>query len=78
MKILFILEKGVDCRVARFFLAQHAKHGKKYTKRPQNIQNDHRILKCLFNLPNGRNKYQNFPFQSPPKYIKIWIFGLKK
>jgi hypothetical protein len=37
-KILFTL------RVARFFLEQHTKMGKKYIKSPQNIPNGHKIF----------------------------------
>jgi hypothetical protein len=36
----------------------------KYIKWPQNIQNVHKL-------------YQNFPFQGPPRYIKIGIVGMK-
>jgi hypothetical protein len=34
----------------------------KYTKLPQNI-------------PNGRKIDQHLPFQDPPKFAQIWIFG---
>jgi hypothetical protein len=36
----------------------------KYIKWPQNIPNDHEI-------------YQHFPFQLPPKYGQVGIFGMK-
>jgi hypothetical protein len=29
------------------------------------------------NFPNGRKIYQHLPLQDPPKFIQIWIFGLK-
>jgi hypothetical protein len=37
---------------------------RKYTKRPNNIQNEHEI-------------YQHLPLQDPPKFTQIWTFGLK-
>jgi hypothetical protein len=35
-----------------------------YTKRPQIV-------------PNGRKIHQHFPFQGPPKFTQIVIFGLQ-
>jgi hypothetical protein len=38
---------------------------------------DIKYPKCLKNIPNGRNIYQQFPIQDPPKFTQIGIFGLK-
>jgi hypothetical protein len=44
----FILASNfAENRVARFFLAQHTKTAKNIPKRPQNIQNDHRVYQIL-------------------------------
>jgi hypothetical protein len=68
-------EREEESRVARFFLVQTYQNGKNipkytngynicmYTKWPWNIQNVHKI-------------YQYFPFQDPPKYTHIRIFGM--
>jgi hypothetical protein len=29
------------------------------------------------NIPNGHKIYQHFPFQGPPKFTQMGIFGLK-
>jgi hypothetical protein len=65
----------VGTRVARFFLTQNTKKGKSMPN-----------YQIYLNIPNGRNifpkaieyMYQPFPFQGPPKFILIGIFGLKK
>jgi hypothetical protein len=43
----------------------------KYTKRPQNIPNDHKV-----HIPNGHEINQKIPFQGIPKFTKIMNFGL--
>jgi hypothetical protein len=43
-----------------------------YTKWPYIASNGQKLL-----IQNGRKKYQHFPFQGPPKYTQIRIFGLK-
>jgi hypothetical protein len=52
----------------------------KQTKWQQNILNSNKIcqmatkyIKWQQNVPNG----QHLPFQDPPKFTQIWIFGLK-
>jgi hypothetical protein len=61
-------------RVARFFLVQHTKMGKidqiatKYTKRPENIRNGHKVFRYL---------PRKISLQDIPKFTQIWIFGLK-
>jgi hypothetical protein len=30
------------------------------------------------NIPNGHKIYQDFPFQGPPKFTQIGIFGMKR
>jgi hypothetical protein len=42
-----------------------------YTKRPQ------KYTKWPLNIENGDKIYKHFPFQDPPKYIQIGIFGTK-
>jgi hypothetical protein len=43
-----------------------------YIKRPLHIPNGHYIY-----VPNGHKEYRHLPLQDPPKFIQIWIFGLK-
>jgi hypothetical protein len=31
----------------------------------------------MYNIPNGHKIYQHFPFQGPPKFTQIGIFGFK-
>jgi hypothetical protein len=63
--------------VARFFLVQTYQIGK-------TIPNDHKLYqtginytKWQQNIPNEHKIYQYFPFQGPPKFTQIRIFGLK-
>jgi hypothetical protein len=63
--------------VARFFLLPAYQIGK-------NIPNGHKLYqtaihnsKCPKNIPNGHKIFQHFPFQGPPHFTKIKIFGLK-
>jgi hypothetical protein len=53
-------------RVARFFLAQHAKTGKNIPKRLHNIQNYHRI-----SIPNAHKIYQKAIMYNQ----NFWDFG---
>jgi hypothetical protein len=58
----------------------------KYTKRPLNIPNGHKIYKCPLNIPccrkiyyiHGHTIFQHFPFQGPPKNTQIGIYGIQK
>jgi hypothetical protein len=47
---------------------------KKYTKRTQNIPNDHEIYQMAVKQTEVPKTYQHFPFQDHPKN---WDFGLK-
>jgi hypothetical protein len=66
-------------RVARFFLVQTYRLLK-------NIPNDHKLhtpnfhklYKRAITITKDHKIYQHFPFQGPPKFAQIWIFGLKK
>jgi hypothetical protein len=49
----------------------------KYTKWPQNYPLDIKYTKTAENISNGHKIYQNWPFQGPPKYTHIEIFGIK-
>jgi hypothetical protein len=44
--------------------------GKKYTKLPQHYQ-------MAIKISNDHKIYQHFPYQGPPKFTQIGIFGLK-
>jgi hypothetical protein len=44
----------------------------KYTKFPSIIPNGHKVA-----IPNLHKIYQHLQLQVPPKFTKIWIFGLK-
>jgi hypothetical protein len=68
---------GVRDRVARCFVVQ-------YTKTGETTPNDHNInpnaikyTKWPENRPNGHKIYQYLPFQDPPKFTQIVIFGLE-
>jgi hypothetical protein len=61
-------------RVARFFFIQIY----------QNIPNDYKLFQIAIkytkwskNIKNCRFIYQHFPFQGPPIYTQIGIFGIK-
>jgi hypothetical protein len=41
------------------------------------MPNGHKLYQMVVNIPNGHKIYQHFPFQGPPKFIQIGIFGLK-
>jgi hypothetical protein len=50
----------------------------------ENIPNYHKLYltvitytKWPYNIPNGHIIYQHYPFQGPPKFTQIGIFGLK-
>jgi hypothetical protein len=63
----------VSARVARFFLVQHTKMGENIPNNPKMYQID----KTIPNRPNGYIIYQHLPFQDPPKFTQIGIFGSK-
>jgi hypothetical protein len=73
------LTKLVLNRIARFFLVQT------YQKMEKYIPNDHTLYQTAVKQTNGNKmfqmiikyQYQNFPFQGPPKFTQIGIFGLK-
>jgi hypothetical protein len=54
--------------------ALDAKIAYKYTKRTQNIPNDHEIYQMAVKQTEVPKTYQHFPFQDHPKN---WDFGLK-
>jgi hypothetical protein len=56
-------------RVASFFLLQHTKTGKIYTKLPQKAT---KYTKWLYNRPNGNKIYKHLP-----KFTQICIFCFK-
>jgi hypothetical protein len=56
-----------DCQI---FLGTTYQNGDKYTKLPHNIPNG-------LNIPIGLKIYQHLPFQVPPTFTQIGIFGLK-
>jgi hypothetical protein len=58
-------------RVARFFQLQTYQKREKYTNMTTNYTKRPEII------PNRRRIYKHFPFQSPPKYAQIGIFGHK-
>jgi hypothetical protein len=58
-------------------LVQNTKTGKIYQNSNKMYQMAIRYTKWLSNIPNDHKIYQQFPFQGPPKYTQIWIFGLK-
>jgi hypothetical protein len=57
-----------DCQI---FVSPNIPKQEKYTKIPQTIP------KRPFIIPNDRKVYQHLPFQGPPKFTQIGIFGLK-
>jgi hypothetical protein len=58
-------------------LVQHTKTGKNKQNDYKMYQMATRCTKGLSNITNGHKIYQHFPFQGPPKYTQIEIFGLK-
>jgi hypothetical protein len=69
----------VETRVARFFLTQYDKTG-------ENIPNCHLIIKSPYKIFKMAVIYSNwiyleytnlFPFQGPPKFTRIGIFGFE-
>jgi hypothetical protein len=69
---------AIVIRVARFFLVQAYQNGK-------NIPSDHKLYQTTINyakwplhITNDHKIYKRFPFQGPPKFTQIGIFGLKR
>jgi hypothetical protein len=65
---------GQGCQIFRGTIYQNG----------ENIPNDHKVhqssINCTKwpeNLPNDNKIYQTLPWQEPPKFAKIGIFGLK-
>jgi hypothetical protein len=57
----------------QIFLVQTYQNGKSIPNYHKlHISNGHILI-----LPNGCKIYPHFPFQCPPKYTQIGIFGLK-
>jgi hypothetical protein len=56
----------------QIFLGPIVPKREKYTKWAQTISKCH-----IHIIPNGYKIYQHFPFQLPPKYNQIGIFGLE-
>jgi hypothetical protein len=65
--------------IARFFLTQYTKTGQicTFSKLPQHYQMAKNYTEWPQNIPNGHKLYQHFPFQDPPKYTQIGIFGFE-
>jgi hypothetical protein len=66
-------------RVARFFLTQYTKNVENIpTKLPLNYQMAIKHTKWPYTyIRNVHKIYQLFPFQGPPKFTQIVIFGMK-
>jgi hypothetical protein len=60
-----------------FFLGPKAPKQEKYIKWPQTVPNGHKIYNVTVNITNGHKIYQHCPFQGPPKYTQIGLFGIK-
>jgi hypothetical protein len=58
----------------QIFLGTKYQNLEKYTTRPQNIPNGHKIFPMAVKRPNGHKIYQYFPLQNPPKLTQIEIF----
>jgi hypothetical protein len=58
----------------QIILGTKYQNGEKYTKRPQNTPNGHKLFPMAV---NGHKIYQDFPLIDPPKFTQIGIFGLK-
>jgi hypothetical protein len=72
-------EKEATCGVqgCQIYLDTIYQIREKYTKFPLNYQVSIKCTKWPENISNGQRIYQPFPFQGPPKFIQIGIFGLK-
>jgi hypothetical protein len=46
-------------------------------KQEKNKPNGHKIHQMTVKYSQWSQKYQHFPFQSPPKYTQIYIFGMQ-
>jgi hypothetical protein len=62
--------RSVAGRVARFFLLRTYQIGKNIPNEHKLYQNSHKIYQMVIH-------YTHFPFQGPPKFTQIAIFGLK-
>jgi hypothetical protein len=51
-------------------------NGQKVSKLTQNIQNGYKIYQIAKKVQNDLTIYQYFPFQGPPAYTQIGIFGI--
>jgi hypothetical protein len=61
----------------QIFLGTTYQTGEKCTKLPQNKQMSINYTKGPFNIPNFHKIYQHLALQDPPKFMQIWILGLK-
>jgi hypothetical protein len=46
----------------------------------EKLPNGHNTANLTSSIPNGRKTFQiypHFPFQGPPKFTQIWLFGSK-
>jgi hypothetical protein len=69
----------IATRVARFSKVQYTKTGKIYQLNT-NYSNGHKIYHMAVKYSKWSSNtytYLRFPFQGPPKYIQIGIFGRK-
>jgi hypothetical protein len=67
----------------QIFLDTTYQNGEKYTKRPQNIPNGHKVYqisikyyKCPIHITNGHNPH--FPFQGPIFRVARWYIFMPK
>jgi hypothetical protein len=78
LAIIAFLNHGWQTGMPDICFGTTYQNGEKYIKWLQNVLNCHKIYtKWLWNTPNVPKIYQHFPFQGPPKYNQIEIFGLK-
>jgi hypothetical protein len=64
----------------QIFLGPNIPKWEKYTKLPQTIPNCHKLCQMAMKyskLSYNLKKTKHFPFQGPPKFTQIRIFGLK-
>jgi hypothetical protein len=80
--LICILRAKCDIKPARnqgcqILLDTIYQSGGKCTKLPLNYHVAIKYTQRLYYIPNGHRIYQLFPFQGPPKFTQIGIFGLK-
>jgi hypothetical protein len=87
--IFSIMSIQIDEKVVLVMLGRADRFSwSKQTKNGKNIQNDHKLYQKALNCTKMAVKYkfqmlikyiqQHFPFQGPPNFTNVGIFGLKK